>query len=440
MKKNSFIFYALYFFGMVTLLRASAPQTIDLTENWRFRPEPAGESPKWQLSTLNDTSWATLKAGIRWEDQGFPDVDGFAWYRRKIDVPVNWRNRPVWLILGAVNDAFVLYCNGNLVNEFGDENRQSVANIPAMANLTPYLKPGRPNFVVLRVYDWGGSGGPWREPAVLTIDPAVINQFPLLFCDPDFEQSRLDVNLNLTLLGRKWQQSRVRFSLIDPGSNQILLTKSHQLTDTPAVLSEQFEIPDTARAFRLNARLERPDGRLVFERTRTIDWKSPERKNARIKILNNFVSELFRQLLSADFPVTAQFENPRNGWVFFALEGLTESIQVQLDQKSPIKWRLNPATQIPEAMLYLEKGTHSLQLPELTHGELVIRAVPEIIYSQYPSEPHVKPFGPYDWNFLTRYVLSHVNTIVTGDAPEEVAQWQDEGRKWLVARFATRVE
>lgn len=429
MKTVTRIFCLIYLVGLMTAVQS---QTIDLSENWKFKPEPAGEKVDWQAPHFDDTDWSSVKAGVRWEDQGFPDVDGYAWYRRKVDVPQDWANQPVWLIFGALNDAFVLYCNGQRVNLFGDESRQSVANIPAMANLAPFLQPGRTNMVALRVFDWGGSGGPWREPALLTIDPAVIKQFPVLFCSPDFEQNRLAVSLNLTLLGRKWQNSRIQISLIESGSNQILLRKSRHLTDAPGVVQEQFELPDTVSSYRIHARLALPGGAVIFDRTRTIDWKRPDEKKSRLKILNNFVTELLHQSIAAEAPGRIEFENPRNGWVYFALGGHSVSVPALLDQQIALKWRLNPATQIPEAMLYLSEGTHTLQISGLTSGELIIRAIPEIIYSQHPGQPHIEPFGPYDWDFLSRHVLSHVNTIVTGGIPEEFDSWQAEGRKWLV--------
>jgi len=122
---------------------ATAQQTIDLSSGWKFKPEPAGQMCQWQTPTLADDDWAIVKAGARWEDQGFAETDGYAWYRKEIDVPTSWAKQQSWLILGAVNDAFALFCNGHLVNEFGDSLKHTIANIPSMANLTPHLLVGK---------------------------------------------------------------------------------------------------------------------------------------------------------------------------------------------------------------------------------------------------------------------------------------------------------
>jgi hypothetical protein len=433
--KKLICFCGLQLICLAAALWAGAPQTLDLTENWKFKPEPAGEMPNWYFSDFNDADWTVLKAGTRWEDQGFPLVDGFAWYRKEIDVPANWHAQPIWLIFGAVNDAFTLYCNGQLVNEFGDHSLHSVANIPSLANLTPFLKPGGRNVLALRVLDWGGSGGPWQPPCLLTSDPAVIDQFPVLFCEPATDPNQMTVFLNLTSLGRNWERARVDFSFIETGTNQVLFHRAQQLRDSPGVLSEQIDLSQMKRTSpgKILARLENPAGTVIFERSRTIDWnRDPKPKTAPAKILNNFVTELIRQPLAEISQSAIPFENFREGWVFFALEGLAEKIPAKLNQQISVNWRLNPATQTPEAMLYLPPGTHTLQLPKQARGELVIRAIPEIIYSQYPSTPHIEAFGPQDWNFLTRSVLSHVNTLVTSGAPAELTSWRAEGRKWLV--------
>jgi len=423
------------FFALLVLTAGSwadVPQTMDLSQGWKFRPEPAGPMPAWQSAWVADTDWAVLEAGRCWEEQGFADTDGFAWYRKEMNVPAEWAGRSVWLILGAVNDAFSLYCNAQPVNTFGDNSQNSVANIPSLANLQPFLKPGRKNVLALRVCDWGGSGGIWQPPCLLTVDKAVIDRFPLLFCQRAPDTNRIEAVLNLTPLGRNWDRCRVEFSLAEAATDRILRRTLHTLSDDPGVLCESFTQPAKVRC-RLTARLFSPNNAVLLERPRAVEPQAdPAATEPGFKVLNNLVTELLRRPLSPGPALTAPFHNPRDGWIFFALPGLSESVKAEVNQRVPLKWRLNPMDRTPEAMLYLPKGMHTLRLSGLESGELVVRAVPEIVFSQYPSTPHLEPFGPYDWEFLTRHVLSQVNTIVTGDVPDHLAEWQAEGRKWLV--------
>jgi hypothetical protein len=412
---------------------ATSPQTIDLSSSWKFKPEPVGKMLQWQMPNLADSDWDTLHAGTRWEDQGFPDLDGYAWYRKAIDVPESWRGQQIWLILGAVNDAFALFCNGHFVNEFGDSISHNVANIPSLANLTPFLNPGKRNVLALRVLDWGGSGGLWQPPCLLTKDPAVIDTFPVLFCEPALDETMLDVNLNLTQLGRHWRHTRLNLLLRETKTNKTLQQQSQQMQDDPGILSFQFKWPEDLKAYscRIETKLTTESGTVLLHRAKTLSSeKITLAAKSNHKILNNFVTELARQPL-ATASQAVRFENPRDGWVFMALEGGAGKIRAKLVGPDTIIWRMNPTTQVPEAMLYLNKGSYTLQLASAARGELIIRAIPEIIYSQYPCSPHLEPFGPYDWDFLTRHVLSHVNTIVTSGVPAQVDEWRAEGRKWL---------
>ena len=63
----------------------------------------------------------------------------------------------------------------------------------------------------------------------------------------------------------------------------------------------------------------------------------------------------------------------------------------------------------------------------------MVRAVPEMAFCYYPSRRHIKAYGPYDWEYMTRYVLPHVNTIVSRQqVPEEqFIEWLKEGRRWI---------
>lgn len=411
---------------------SAAPlQTLDLSTGWKFKPEPAGRMPQWQSPTLADDDWARLNAGVRWEDQGFSSTDGYAWYRHEFEVPADWSQKQAWLILGAVNDAFALFCNGHFINEFGDSLKHTVANTPSLASLNPWLHAGK-NVLALRVLDVGGSGGLWQLPCLLTIDPIVMDTFPTLFCEPTADGTHLDVHLNMTQLGRHWRHTRLDLALIETKTKKILQQHRQQLDDDPGILYCQFTVPEKIDPWscRIESRLTTENGVELMHRSKTIDRSQFNRSNkAGHNVLNNFVTELV-QVELANKPVSVRFENPRPGWVFFAIEHGSAKTQARLKDDT-LRWRINPTTRTPEAMLYLAKGPHTLQLTAQQQGRLVVRAIPELIYSQYPCRPHLEPFGPYDWEFLTRHVLSHVNTIITGGVPEQAGEWRAEGRQWL---------
>ncbi len=152
-------------------VKTDSPETIDLSKNWRFSADEnnTGLSEKWHMPNFDDTHWDKIDAGKRWEDQGYPDLDAYAWYRKTVDVPSGWNGKDVWLKFGGVNDAYELFINGKSVSFFGEANI-SFASKPSFSEISKHLKYGETNHIVVKVNDWGNSGGLWRSPVLLTTD------------------------------------------------------------------------------------------------------------------------------------------------------------------------------------------------------------------------------------------------------------------------------
>ncbi len=162
----------LLFLMVVTACRReTAPGTLDISQQWLFSPDTAGigEQKQWYVVDYNDSDWITIDAGRRWEEQGFPTLDGDAWYRKNVKVPASWKSKKVWIKFGGVNDAYDLYVNGKQVSSFGAAH-VSFAGKPSFAEVDSFLRPGESNLIALRVNDWGNSGGLWRLPVILTTD------------------------------------------------------------------------------------------------------------------------------------------------------------------------------------------------------------------------------------------------------------------------------
>ena len=65
------------------------PDSIELSVDWRFAPDDKniGVPEKWFAIDFNDSDWEVLEAGTKWEEQGYPDLDGFGWYRKSAAIP-----------------------------------------------------------------------------------------------------------------------------------------------------------------------------------------------------------------------------------------------------------------------------------------------------------------------------------------------------------------
>ena len=157
----------------------------------------------------------------------------------------------------------------------------------------------------------------------------------------------------------------------------------------------------------------------------------------RIRVLNNFVSELMnmreRGLLEQRH---IEFLNPRDGWCFFTFAGETEILLDDLP--TPILPAPVPFGDPTEAMRYLSAGRHKLTIRpagDRRLEQLIVRAIPVLQYDYYDAKPHIAPHGPYDWSFMSRHVLPHINTMVSVGGvppqPEHIAAWKRIGRRWI---------
>ena len=168
-----------------------------------------------------------------------------------------------------------------------------------------------------------------------------------------------------------------------------------------------------------------------------------------MRVLNNLVTEL---LSVVDFQDgtdgVLEFINPRDRWIFIsstaAVEG-AEQIHIALDLRPPDEVIVHRASapDTLEAMRYLPAGEHRLRIwsrgkPSLT--SLVVRAIPELVFCKFQYDPHIPEYGPYDWSFLEKHVLSNTNTIVgSGDEKHRpyLVAWKKQGKRWIEEVYAT---
>jgi cephalosporin-C deacetylase len=135
---------------------------------WKFK---TGDAPEWASENFNDSGWSLIQAGVLWENQGYLDYDGFAWYRQKVFVPLSLKseakkNGGMTLYLGKIDDADYTYWNGELLGRTGDlpPNYKGAYDTQRSYEI-PFdkIKWGAENALAVRVYDAGGGGGIYGE-------------------------------------------------------------------------------------------------------------------------------------------------------------------------------------------------------------------------------------------------------------------------------------
>lgn len=132
----------------------------------KFNTSDAAED--WSSPSLNDRSWKEIVAGKVWQEQGYPDYHGYAWYRFhvKLQKTGHWKDS-VRICLAHVNDCDVTYLNGVKIGKTGSMPEDPGGYVTKWPNVRSYhlavnhpaIKWGQDNVIAVRVYDGGGTGG-----------------------------------------------------------------------------------------------------------------------------------------------------------------------------------------------------------------------------------------------------------------------------------------
>ena len=119
----------------------------------------------WQDVATDDSTWGTQKLPGCWEKQGFKNVDGVAWYRRKVSIADSWKGKALKLSLGKIDDADVTWVNGVRVG--GNKNRLAKRKYNVPAGLTNSNELS----IAVKVVDGRREGGIVGDAEELSIGP-----------------------------------------------------------------------------------------------------------------------------------------------------------------------------------------------------------------------------------------------------------------------------
>ena len=155
---------------------------LPLGNAWRFKPDPEtrGITDAWYAPTVDDTAWATVRSdtGTGWESQGFKGYIGYGWYRQQFTMPAGLADKPnLRLLFGAVDEDCEIWINGHkaLDHTFATTglSPEQIWQAPFVFAATPFLRPGQPNVIALRIKNTVGMGGVWQPAYLVWGDTAV---------------------------------------------------------------------------------------------------------------------------------------------------------------------------------------------------------------------------------------------------------------------------
>lgn len=123
---------------------------------WRFH---AGDAPGWADPAFDDSQWPLIRADKSWNEQGYPKLSGFAWYRARLLIPDDESN--LSLTIPQVLTSYQVFADGRLIGGFGGmpPHPYPISQYaPPAAYRLPLPAQGhaRTLVIAIRVWHWPG--------------------------------------------------------------------------------------------------------------------------------------------------------------------------------------------------------------------------------------------------------------------------------------------
>jgi Beta-galactosidase/beta-glucuronidase len=141
---------------------------MSLESLWKIK---RGDNIAWKEKSFDDSRWDNILVPAKWEEQCYPNYDGYAWYRKKF-VPLNeLKDNRLVLMLGKIDDYDEVFLNGVKIGSTGNinnpgRNMDNVSYQKFRGYFVPdgLLKFGVENVIAVRVYDGFKDGGIYEGP------------------------------------------------------------------------------------------------------------------------------------------------------------------------------------------------------------------------------------------------------------------------------------
>ncbi|MBN1181524.1 MAG: DUF4982 domain-containing protein [Bacteroidales bacterium] len=180
-----------------------------------IRPEgsPGNDFP-FVKPDYNDTSWEVVNLPHDWAVKGpfqtgwdsevgggmgrLP-VNGVAWYRKKIDIPLSDTGKCIFLDIDGAMSYAIVWLNGNLVGGW------PYGYASWRLDLTPFIKYGEKNQLAIRLDNpnnsarWYPGGGIYRNVWLVKTNPVHIGQWGTFISTSDVSEKSATINLDVTV-------------------------------------------------------------------------------------------------------------------------------------------------------------------------------------------------------------------------------------------------
>ena len=206
MKLRIFLFLLPVLFLSLTFSLSAKDPLLKINKVWKFMP---GDNPGYAKSDFDDSNWKTISVDKTWESQGYPDLEGYAWYRTKIIIPSSLKHSSklkdsIIIYLGKIDDYDQSFLNGKIIGincrrvdalETADTNFKNERPVPwnreryyKLAVSDPRILWDKENSIAVRVFDHGGEGGMFS--GIPSVGTATIKDYFLI----DYSRNHFDLS------------------------------------------------------------------------------------------------------------------------------------------------------------------------------------------------------------------------------------------------------
>lgn len=132
---------------------------VSLSGYWKFT---IGDDSRWSGPSFDDSGWDQIRVPNSWENEGYNEYNGYAWYRKTFKLPDVPLDKKLYLIVGKIDDVDEVYVNGKLVGGSGGfppSFETSYSKLRKYHLPVEYLKISGVNVIAVKVYDTFSEGG-----------------------------------------------------------------------------------------------------------------------------------------------------------------------------------------------------------------------------------------------------------------------------------------
>ncbi|MFN8257619.1 MAG: glycoside hydrolase family 2 TIM barrel-domain containing protein [Bacteroidales bacterium] len=237
----------------------NAQLTLNLKNGWKFSKGPVENAA--QLN-FNDSKWQEVSIPHDWAISGpfIKEADGNTgklpwkgegWYRKQLDIPVNYTGKQIYLLFDGVMAFPEVYINGQLVGQW-DYGYNSF-----YLNISKFIKPGAKNILAVhadtRKHDsrWYPGAGIYRKVQLIVEEPVHVPLWGIGITTPVVKTNYAEVRVMTTVLNQSSEKStnvKVENIILSPDgieldkktiNSEIQQGKSRDLETTLSMINPQ---------------------------------------------------------------------------------------------------------------------------------------------------------------------------------------------------------